>query len=137
MSSTFRDLSVILGKIISPIFGGLRHISVPSESVPTNHFSTSRVSPTSLTSSSTLSFLPLLFSITARMSDHAVFLVHGLWGNKNHFWFIEEQLKKRYPLLNIHACAVNEGNKTYDGIDVGGDRVVAEVPRPHTVIILD
>lgn len=62
--------------------------------------------------------------------DHAVFLIHGLWGNKAHFWYIEEQLKKTFPLLKVHACAVNEGNKTYDGIDVGGDRVLTEVCLP-------
>lgn len=61
------------------------------------------------------------------MADHAVFLVHGLWGNKAHFWFVEEQLRLTHPSIKIHACSVNEGNKTYDGIDVGGDRVVAEV----------
>jgi hypothetical protein len=59
--------------------------------------------------------------------NHAVFLVHGLWGNKAHFWYVEEQLKKAFPLLKIHACALNEGNKTYDGIDVGADRVLVEV----------
>jgi hypothetical protein len=60
-------------------------------------------------------------------SDHAVFLVHGLWGNKAHFWFVEEQLQKAHPSLKIHSCSVNEGNRTYDGIDVGGDRVLEEV----------
>jgi len=64
------------------------------------------------------------------MSDHAVFLVHGLWGNKAHLWCIEEQLKQTHTSLKIHTCAVNEGNKTYDGIDVGGDQVLAEVPLP-------
>jgi hypothetical protein len=62
------------------------------------------------------------------MADHAVFLLHGLWGNKTHFWCVEEELKRIHPSLRIHACAANEGNKTYDGIDVGADRVVAEVP---------
>jgi len=62
------------------------------------------------------------------MSDHAVFLVHGLWGNKAHFWYLESQLQEKYPSLKVHACAFNEGNRTYDGIDVGGERIVAEVP---------
>ena len=71
---------------------------------------------------------PVLASRTpAPMADHAVFLVHGLWGNKAHFWFVEQQLRVTHPSIKIHACSVNEGNKTYDGIDVGGDRVVAEV----------
>jgi hypothetical protein len=71
------------------------------------------------------------------MSDHAVFLVHGLWGNKAHFWCIEQQLRQTYPSLKIHACAVNEGNKTYDGIDVGGDRVVSEVQFPLKPVVDD
>jgi Putative serine esterase (DUF676) len=61
------------------------------------------------------------------MSDHAVFLVHGLWGKKKHFWHVEEQLARAYPSLKIHSCSRNEGNKTYDGVDVGGDRIFAEV----------
>jgi len=65
------------------------------------------------------------------MSDHAVFLVHGLWGNKAHFWYLESQLQEKYPSLKVHACAANEGNRTYDGIDVGGDRIVAEEPEPQ------
>ena len=74
----------------------------------------------------------LLFShSTTKMPDHAVFLIHGLWGNKTHFWYVEQQLRQTYPSLKIHACAVNEGKKTYDGIDVGADRVVAEVLLIH------
>jgi hypothetical protein len=61
------------------------------------------------------------------MSGHAVFLIHGMWGNKGHFWFVEQQLLEAYPDLKVHACTANEGNKTYDGIDVGGDRVCVEV----------
>ena len=61
------------------------------------------------------------------MSDHAVFLIHGLWGNRAHFWYVESQLKEKFPALKVHACCVNEGNRTYDGIDVGGDRIAAEV----------
>ena len=63
------------------------------------------------------------------MSDHAVFLVHGLWGNRAHFWCVESQLQVKYPALKVHACRTNEGSKTYDGIDVGGDRIVVEVPK--------
>lgn len=61
------------------------------------------------------------------MSDHAVFLVHGLWGNKFHFWYVEERLRQACPALKIHACGGNEGNKTYDGIDIGAERVFVEV----------
>ena len=61
------------------------------------------------------------------MGEHAVFLIHGLLGNKDNFWFVEEQLAQAHPLLKIHTCVMNEGSKTYDGIDVGGRRVVAEV----------
>jgi len=64
---------------------------------------------------------------TQAKPDHAVFLVHGLWGNKSHFWFVEEQLQRAFPSVKIHSCAVNEGNKTYDGVDVGGERVLTEV----------
>jgi hypothetical protein len=61
------------------------------------------------------------------MSDHAVFLIHGMWGNSGHFWYVQQQLLEAYPDLKVHACTANESNKTYDGIDVGGDRVCVEV----------
>ena len=63
------------------------------------------------------------------MSDHAVFLIHGLWGNNRHYWYVEQQLKQAHPGLKVHACAFNEGYKTYDGVDVGGDRIISEVTR--------
>jgi len=68
------------------------------------------------------------------MSDHAVFLIHGLWGNHNHFWCVESLLKEYHPSIKVHACSVNEGNKTYDGIDVGADRVLAEVLPPGDLV---
>jgi hypothetical protein len=70
------------------------------------------------------------------MSDHAVFLIHGLWGNKGHFWYVEQQLLEAHPDLKVHACTANEGNRTYDGIDVGGDRVCLEVSDPYIADML-
>ncbi|KAK6332673.1 hypothetical protein TWF730_004333 [Orbilia blumenaviensis] len=62
-------------------------------------------------------------------ADHLVVLVHGLWGNPSHMEFLAESLKSRYDdsQLIVHVAARNSGNHTYDGIELGGERLAAEI----------
>ncbi|EPS44827.1 hypothetical protein H072_1198 [Dactylellina haptotyla CBS 200.50] len=62
-------------------------------------------------------------------ADHLVVLVHGLWGNPSHMEYIAETLKSRYDdsRLIVHVAAKNSGNHTYDGIELGGERLAAEI----------
>lgn len=61
--------------------------------------------------------------------DHLVVLVHGLWGNPSHMEYLAESLKSRYDdsQLIVHVAARNSGNYTYDGIELGGERLAAEI----------
>ena len=64
---------------------------------------------------------------------HLVVLVHGLWGNRSHM----DEISKYVSSLNdkdgkgerilVHQAHLNEGYKTYDGIDVCGIRVAKEI----------
>lgn len=66
---------------------------------------------------------------------HLVVLVHGLWGNRSHMGQIREHLeglnmekgKNTEERLVIHETRLNEGYKTYDGIDICGIRVAKEI----------
>lgn len=67
-------------------------------------------------------------------SYHLVVLVHGLWGNASHFDYIRTALQEHTRGWNdqdeellIYTTALNEGFKTYDGIDVCGYRVAEEI----------
>ncbi|ODQ77779.1 hypothetical protein BABINDRAFT_15133 [Babjeviella inositovora NRRL Y-12698] len=62
---------------------------------------------------------------------HLVILIHGLWGNTTHFNYIKDQLdatgSARNEQLVIHITGSHEYYKTYDGIDVCGQRVADEI----------
>lgn len=66
---------------------------------------------------------------------HLVVLVHGLWGNTSHFDHIVKELRdyadrnwcdEKNQLL-VYTTTLNEGFRTYDGIDVCGFRVAEEI----------
>ncbi|ORY76395.1 putative serine esterase-domain-containing protein [Protomyces lactucae-debilis] len=61
------------------------------------------------------------------MSDHLFVLVHGLWGKPGHLWCIKESLQERHPACRILVSDVNEGNRTYDGVDTCGERIATEI----------
>ncbi|GCF00080.1 hypothetical protein ZYGM_002227 [Zygosaccharomyces mellis] len=66
---------------------------------------------------------------------HLVVLVHGLWGNTSHFDYIVDALRKHAEKywsdeenqLLVYTTTLNEGFRTYDGIDVCGFRVAEEI----------
>lgn len=60
-------------------------------------------------------------------ADHLVVLVHGLWGNPDHMWCVKESLAEKHPDLNILVSKTNVGDRTYDGIDVCGERMAKEI----------
>ncbi|KAK9470164.1 putative serine esterase-domain-containing protein [Dipodascopsis tothii] len=69
-------------------------------------------------------------------SDHLLVLVHGLWGNVSHFdyitraideFFTVESASEPNPDPHVLVCRSNEGYKTYDGIDVCGEKVANEI----------
>ncbi|KAJ4993313.1 lipid particle protein [Stagonosporopsis vannaccii] len=58
---------------------------------------------------------------------HLVVLVHGLWGHPDHLKYLTTSIKERYPDLDVLVPKSNSGSFTYDGIELGGERVANEV----------
>ncbi|PKX92254.1 lipase ROG1 family protein [Aspergillus novofumigatus IBT 16806] len=65
----------------------------------------------------------------AQKVDHLCVLVHGLWGNPSHLDYLAASLRERYgeDRLYILAAKRNSGNFTYDGIELGGERLAHEI----------
>ena len=66
---------------------------------------------------------------TPHKANHLVCLVHGLWGNASHLNYVAQALHDRYSdeELIVLACRRNPGSLTYDGIEVGAERVAREI----------
>ncbi|EFQ97145.1 hypothetical protein MGYG_00188 [Nannizzia gypsea CBS 118893] len=62
-------------------------------------------------------------------ADHLCVLIHGLWGNPSHLNYIVSALREKYgeSTLQILCPKSNAGTLTYDGIELGGERVAHEV----------
>ncbi|KAF2126864.1 lipase/serine esteras-like protein [Dothidotthia symphoricarpi CBS 119687] len=68
-------------------------------------------------------------SHTSMKADHLAVLVHGLWGNPDHLKYLTTSLRERFPEENLDILVPknNAGSFTYDGIELGGERVASEV----------
>ncbi|EME87837.1 uncharacterized protein MYCFIDRAFT_48112 [Pseudocercospora fijiensis CIRAD86] len=68
-------------------------------------------------------------SSPAKKADHLAVLVHGLWGHPKHLDYLRDTLQKQYPTDRLHVLVATtlSDNKTYDGADVGGERVANEI----------
>ncbi|KAI9860649.1 MAG: hypothetical protein M1830_006222, partial [Pleopsidium flavum] len=64
-----------------------------------------------------------------RRADHLCVLVHGLWGNPSHLSYLASALREKYPEDRLHILVAkrNSGSFTYDGIELGGERVAQEI----------
>ncbi|RDW82198.1 hypothetical protein BP6252_03310 [Coleophoma cylindrospora] len=62
-------------------------------------------------------------------AQHLCVLVHGLWGNPNHLAAMAKSLRAKHPEDNLHILVAkrNSGSFTYDGIELGGERVCQEI----------
>jgi hypothetical protein len=62
-------------------------------------------------------------------AEHLCVLVHGLWGNPNHLNYLRETLQAQHPEDRLHILVAksNADSFTYDGIDVGGERITNEI----------
>ena len=61
--------------------------------------------------------------------DHLCVLVHGLWGNPKHLDYLRETLQAQHAQDRLHILVPksNADNFTYDGIEVGGERITNEI----------
>ncbi|KAF2014935.1 lipase/serine esteras-like protein [Aaosphaeria arxii CBS 175.79] len=66
---------------------------------------------------------------TPSSAEHLCVLVHGLWGNPEHLKNLSAALRERYAedKLHIFIPKRNAGSFTYDGIELGGERVAHEI----------
>lgn len=62
-------------------------------------------------------------------ADHLCVLIHGLWGNPTHLAHLSTSLSTKYPSsrLKVLVAKSNAGSFTYDGVEVGGERVTHEI----------
>ncbi|KAL3422474.1 lipid particle protein [Phlyctema vagabunda] len=62
-------------------------------------------------------------------AQHLCVLVHGLWGNPNHLEVMAKSLREKHPQESLHILVAkrNSGSFTYDGIELGGERVCHEI----------
>ncbi|KAI7151201.1 DUF676-domain-containing protein, partial [Hortaea werneckii] len=60
---------------------------------------------------------------------HLVILTHGLWGNPVHLHHLRDTLLEYHAASGLHVFTPqsNKDNFTYDGIDVGAERITTEI----------
>ena len=68
-------------------------------------------------------------SLPASTAEHLCVLVHGLWGNPNHLNYLRDTLQAQHPEDRLHILGAksNADGMTYDGIEVGGERIANEI----------
>lgn len=66
---------------------------------------------------------------TPTKAQHLCVLVHGLWGNTTHLNYVAQSLTDRYSddELIVLSARRNTGSLTYDGIEIGAERVAKEI----------
>ncbi|KAJ2976537.1 hypothetical protein NUW58_g8057 [Xylaria curta] len=62
-------------------------------------------------------------------ANHLCVLVHGLWGNPDHMNQVAKAVRAAYSEDQLYLLLAkrNSGNFTYDGIELGGERVCLEI----------
>ncbi|KAK5944263.1 hypothetical protein PMZ80_003544 [Knufia obscura] len=62
-------------------------------------------------------------------AHHLCVLVHGLWGNGSHLNYLATSLREKHSEdeLILLVCKRNASSFTYDGIEVGAERVTKEI----------
>ncbi|KPI43329.1 putative lipase [Cyphellophora attinorum] len=68
-------------------------------------------------------------SADASKAQHLCVLVHGLWGNPHHLDYVRKSLEERHgeDELVVYSAKRNVGSLTYDGIEIGAERVAKEI----------
>ena len=62
-------------------------------------------------------------------AQHLCVLVHGLWGNTHHLDYVHKSLQEKHgeDELFVYSAKRNVGSLTYDGIEIGAERVAKEI----------
>jgi pimeloyl-ACP methyl ester carboxylesterase len=61
-------------------------------------------------------------------AQHFCLIIHGLWGNSKHLDYVASALQEQYgeDELLVYSAKRNAGSLTYDGIEIGAERVTRE-----------
>jgi predicted esterase len=64
-----------------------------------------------------------------RVDKALTYFLSRLWGNPNHLEVMAKSLREKHPEENLHILVAkrNSGSFTYDGIELGGERVSQEI----------
>ncbi|KAI1811551.1 DUF676-domain-containing protein [Poronia punctata] len=70
------------------------------------------------------------------IANHLCVLVHGLWGNPEHMNQVAKAIREVYAEDELHLLIAkrNSGSFTYDGIELGGERVCLEIEEEIEII---
>lgn len=64
-------------------------------------------------------------------ATHAVFLLHGIWGNPTQMYTLKDTLVERAESeganIDVWCCESYRGPKTFDGVDICADRIIQEI----------
>ncbi|KAG8526927.1 uncharacterized protein KY384_008356 [Bacidia gigantensis] len=62
-------------------------------------------------------------------AQHLCILIHGLWGNPKHLSFLAQALRAKHSEHKLHILVpkANQDSFTYDGIDLGAERITQEI----------
>lgn len=68
-------------------------------------------------------------STDSTKAEHLCVLIHGLWGNPHHLEYVRKSLEEKYNSdeLVVYSAKRNIGSLTYDGIEIGAERVAKEI----------
>ena len=66
---------------------------------------------------------------TSQAVDHLCVLIHGLWGKPSHLYHLRDTLQEEFGDHGIEILIPqsNSSNFTYDGIEVGAERITHEI----------
>jgi hypothetical protein len=53
--------------------------------------------------------------------------LNSFWGTPDHLRYVRDTLEAQHPEVHILVVKSNESNNTYDGVDIGGERVTHEI----------
>ena len=65
---------------------------------------------------------------TSTKAQHFCLIIHGLWGNSKHLDYVAKALQEQHgeDELLVYSAKRNTGSLTYDGIEIGAERVTKE-----------
>lgn len=73
--------------------------------------------------------IPKSTSSDSTKAQHFLCIIHGLWGNPTHLDYVAKSIQDQYgeDELVVYSAKSNSASLTYDGIEIGAERVTKEI----------